>query len=629
MSKKHKKTLLRIIISAGLLITALITERLLPAKSPKLLLLALFLPAYLVIGYDVLSKALRNIVHGAIFDENFLMALATIGALIIGFFPNTESQYAEAVFVMLFYQVGELFQSIAVGKSRKSITELMNLNPDTANLEKSGELIEVHPSEVSVGDIVIVKPGEKIPLDGIVISGSSAIDTAALTGESLPKDITEGDTVLSGCTNTNGLLKIKVTKPFCDSAVSKILELVESAAANKSKSEAFISRFARIYTPAVVIAALLIAGLGPLLSSGGYFANFSDWLIRALTFLVVSCPCALVISVPLSFFGGIGAASKKGILVKGSNQLEAFSKLDTVVFDKTGTLTKGTFAISNVHPKNCTEAELLELCAYAEHYSNHPIADAIKKHFNGKLLISRLKDYKEIPGKGVSALLDGKPLFAGSERLLKDLSVTPTPTTDFGSAIHLAFNNEYKGYILISDEIKPESQRTITELKQNGIKRIVMLTGDRESVAADVSKSLGITHYKASLLPGDKVAAVEELMHENSNGKSTAFVGDGINDAPVLMRADVGVAMGAFGSDAAVEAADVVLMDDSPLKLVTAIKISKKTVSIVRQNIVFALAVKAIVLILSAFGFAPMWLAVFADVGVAFIAILNAMRTLK
>lgn len=629
MSRKHKTTLFRIIISAVLLVCATAISETLLFSSPEWLKLLIFLPSYLVIGYDVLSKAFRNILRGLVFDENFLMTLATLGALLIGFFPNTESQYAEAVFVMLFYQVGELFQSIAVGRSRRSISDLVKLCPETANVEKDGTVTEVDPSEVSVGDVIIVKPGERIPLDGTVLDGCSALDTAALTGESVPQDVTVGDTVLSGCINLNGALKLEVTKPFEDSTVSKILELVETAAANKSKSENFISRFARVYTPAVVIAALLLAAVGPLFGAGGYLQNLSKWVLRALTFLVVSCPCALVISVPLSFFGGIGAASKKGILVKGSNWLEALATVDTVVFDKTGTLTKGSFTVSEIKPKACTPSELIELCAYAEHYSDHPVARPIKSAFCGSVDPDRLKDAAEIAGKGVSSLLDGKPLLAGNARLMADNGVTVPSTPGFGTAIHLMFGGEYKGYILISDELKPDSAEAVAALKQKGVTRLVMLTGDREETAKEISEKAGLSEYRASLLPGDKVTAVEELLATEEKAKKLAFVGDGINDAPVLMRADIGIAMGALGSDAAIEAADIVLMDDSLSKLPTAIDIARKTVRIVKQNIAFALIVKAAVLILSAFGYTPMWLAVFADVGVAFLAILNAMRTLR
>lgn len=628
MNRKHKKTLLRITISAILLIAAVITSALLSEECSEWLRLAIFLPSYLVIGYDVLIKAFKNLFGGSAFDENFLMTIATLGALFIGFFPSTESQYPEAVFVMLFYQVGELFQGIAVGKSRRSISELVKLCPETANIEKDGVLSEVDPSEVSVGDTIVVKPGERIPLDGTVLSGSSSIDTSALTGESMPIEATSGDSVMSGCINISGTLKLTVTRVFEDSAVSKILALVESAAANKSKSENFISRFARIYTPAVVISAVLLGLIGPFFGVGGYVQSLPEWIIRALTFLVVSCPCALVISVPLSFFGGIGSASKNGILIKGSNRLEALASVDTLAFDKTGTLTKGTFTVSEIKPFGCNEAELTELCAYAEHYSDHPTARPIKARFSGSIDTSRLENVTELAGKGVSCTFDGKKLLAGNKDLMQMNGITVSEPSDFKTSVHVALDGEYKGCILISDELKPDSENAINNLKLRGIKRLVMLTGDRDAVAREVTEKLGLSEYRASLLPDRKVAAVEELLSENTSGK-LAFVGDGINDAPVLMRADVGIAMGAFGSDAAIEASDIVLMDDSLAKIPIAIDIARKTVGIAKQNIVFALSVKIAVLILSAFGLAPMWLAVFADVGVAFIAILNAMRTLK
>lgn len=628
MNRKHKKTLLRITISAILLIAAVITSALLSEECSEWLRLAIFLPSYLVIGYDVLIKAFKNLFGGSAFDENFLMTIATLGALFIGFFPSTESQYPEAVFVMLFYQVGELFQGIAVGKSRRSISELVKLCPETANIEKDGVLSEVDPSEVSVGDTIVVKPGERIPLDGTVLSGSSSIDTSALTGESMPIEATSGDSVMSGCINISGTLKLTVTRVFEDSAVSKILALVESAAANKSKSENFISRFARIYTPAVVISAVLLGLIGPFFGVGGYVQSLPEWIIRALTFLVVSCPCALVISVPLSFFGGIGSASKNGILIKGSNRLEALASVDTLAFDKTGTLTKGTFTVSEIKPFGCNEAELTELCAYAEHYSDHPTARPIKARFTGSIDTSRLENVTELAGKGVSCTFDGKKLLAGNKDLMQMNGITVSEPSDFKTSVHVALDGEYKGCILISDELKPDSENAINNLKLRGIKRLVMLTGDRDAVAREVTEKLGLSEYRASLLPDRKVAAVEELLSENTSGK-LAFVGDGINDAPVLMRADVGIAMGAFGSDAAIEASDIVLMDDSLAKIPIAIDIARKTVGIAKQNIVFALSVKIAVLILSAFGLAPMWLAVFADVGVAFIAILNAMRTLK
>ena len=631
MTRKQRKNLYRIIAAAVLLVAAtLVDVFLLPSCGKwEILKLAIYLVPYFVIGYDILWRSAVNISHGQVFDENFLMVVATLGALCIGFFPDTEEQYREAVFVMLFYQVGELFQSVAVGKSRKSISSLMDIRPDCAYIERDGELVPVDPETVAVGDIITVRPGEKIPLDGIVTEGTSDLNTVALTGEADPRAVAAGDAVISGCVNMSGVIKVKVTHTFGESTVSKILELVENSSENKSKSEQFITKFARIYTPAVVIAAVLLAVLPPLVIPGSFIANFPTWLIRALTFLVISCPCALVISVPLSFFGGIGGASKKGILVKGSNYLETLSKVKTAVFDKTGTLTKGTFSVTEIHPENITEEQLLHLAAHAEAFSNHPIAVSLRNAYGKPVNMDAVADVSEITGRGVKAKVDGKTVYAGNAALMQETGLTPAACPAPGTVIHVSYDGKYAGYLLISDTPKETSKAAIAALKECGVERIVMLTGDRKETTEAISKELSIDEYHAGLLPADKVDMVEKLLSENRTDGKLAFVGDGINDAPVLMRADVGIAMGALGSDAAIEAADIVLMDDDPAKIAEAMKISRLTLRIVRQNIVFALAVKAAVLLLGALGLAPMWLAVFADVGVAFLAILNAMRTLK
>lgn len=631
MTRKQRKNLYRIIAAAVLLVAAtLVDVFLLPSCGKwEILKLAIYLVPYFVIGYDILWRSAVNISHGQVFDENFLMVVATLGALCIGFFPDTEEQCREAVFVMLFYQVGELFQSVAVGKSRKSISSLMDIRPDCAYIERDGELVPVDPETVAVGDIITVRPGEKIPLDGIVTEGTSDLNTVALTGEADPRAVAADDTVISGCVNMSGVIKVKVTHTFGESTVSKILELVENSSENKSKSEQFITKFARIYTPAVVIAAVLLAVLPPLVIPGSFIANFPTWLIRALTFLVISCPCALVISVPLSFFGGIGGASKKGILVKGSNYLETLSKVKTAVFDKTGTLTKGTFSVTDIHPENITEEQLLHLAAHAEAFSNHPIAVSLRNAYGKPVNMDAVADVSEITGRGVKAKVDGKTVYAGNAALMQETGLTPAACPAPGTVIHVSYDGKYAGYLLISDTPKETSKAAIAALKECGVERIVMLTGDRKETAEAISKELSIDEYHAGLLPADKVDMVEKLLSENRTDGKLAFVGDGINDAPVLMRADVGIAMGALGSDAAIEAADIVLMDDDPAKIAEAMKISRLTLRIVRQNIVFALAVKAAVLLLGALGLAPMWLAVFADVGVAFLAILNAMRTLK
>ncbi len=612
MSKKQKRTLYRILISAALLIAA----ALLPLEGWVRLLP--FLVPYAVIGWDVLWRAVRNIVHGQVFDENFLMALATVGALCVG-------EYPEAVFVMLFYQVGELFQSYAVDQSRKSISSLMDIRPDYANIEVDGQLEQVDPEDVAVGDAIVIKAGERIPLDGVVLEGSSTLDTAALTGESLPRQVQSGDDVISGCVNLSGLLRVQVTRPFEESTVSKILDLVENSSSKKAKAENFITKFARYYTPAVVIAAAALALLPPLFGAMGW----TDAVTRALNFLVVSCPCALVISVPLSFFGGIGGASRDGILVKGGNYLEVLAKTEIVVFDKTGTLTKGVFNVTAIHPDDCPESELLELAALAESYSDHPISRSLKEAYGLDQDTSRVSDVEELSGRGVRAQVDGRTICAGNDKLMEDIGVHWHPCHHVGTTVHVAVDGRYAGHIVISDQVKDDARQAITALKALGVRRTVMLTGDADAVGQAVASELGLDEVHTQLLPADKVARVEELLGKTSPQGALAFVGDGINDAPVLSRADIGIAMGALGSDAAIEAADVVLMDDKPSKLADAISIARRTLSIVRQNIVFALAVKALVLILSALGLSNMWEAVFADVGVSVIAILNAMRALK
>ena len=612
MSKKQKKTLVRIILSAVLLVAA----ALIPVGG--IVKLVLFLIPYAVIGWDVLWKAIRNIAHGQVFDENFLMAIATVGAFALG-------EYPEGVAVMLFYQVGELFQSYAVGRSRQSIAALMDIRPDYANIEQDGKLVQVDPEDVAVGDTIVIKAGEKIPLDGVVLEGSSAVDTAALTGESLPRDVNPGDDVVSGCINQSGLLKVRVTKVFGESTVAKILDLVENSSSKKARAENFITRFARYYTPVVVIGAVLLAVLPPLLFGG----DWSDWLQRALIFLVISCPCALVISVPLSFFGGIGGASKQGILVKGSNYLEALAKTETVVFDKTGTLTKGTFQVTAVHPDRISEGELLELAALAESYSEHPISRSLREAYQKPVDASRVTDVEEISGHGVRAKVDGHDVYAGNGKWMDRIGASWRNCHRTGTVVHVAVDGEYAGHIVISDAVKPDAAAAIEALKREGVKKTVMLTGDVKAVGEAVAREIGIDEVHAELLPGDKVDQVERLLKNTSGKGKLAFVGDGINDAPVLSRADIGIAMGGLGSDAAIEAADIVLMDDKPSKLAVAVRISRKTLRIVRQNIVFALGIKLLFLALGAFGMANMWEAVFADVGVSVLAILNASRALR
>ena len=617
MSKKQKRMLFRVLASAVLFAVAL----LLPTEG--WLRLFTFLIPYAVIAWDVLWRAVRNIAHGQVFDENFLMALATVGAFCTGFFGQGE--YPEAVFVMLFYQVGELFQSYAVDQSRKSITSLMDIRPDYANIEVDGQLRQVDPEDVAVGDTIVIKAGERIPLDGVVLEGTSNVDTAALTGESLPREAQPGDDVISGCVNLSGLLRVRVTKAFEESTVAKILDLVENSSSKKAKAENFITKFARYYTPAVVLAAVALALLPPLFTS----IQWVDSIQRALNFLVVSCPCALVISVPLSFFGGIGGASKNGILVKGGNYLEVLAKTELVVFDKTGTLTRGVFNVTAIHPDHCGEAQLLELAALAESYSDHPISRSLKEAYGKELDASRVSNVEELSGRGVRATVDGRQICAGNDKLMEDIGVSWHPCHRVGTTVHVASDGVYLGHIVISDEVKPDAKEAITALKACGVRRTVMLTGDAKAVGESVAQELGLDEVHTQLLPADKVTRVEALLGEVSPKGALAFVGDGINDAPVLSRADIGIAMGGLGSDAAIEAADIVLMDDKPSKLADAIRIARRTLAIVRQNIVFALAVKFLVLALSATGAANMWEAVFADVGVSVIAILNAMRALK
>lgn len=612
MNRTQKRDLCRIVASGILLIVAIF---LLPEGWPQLIA---FLAAYLIVGLDVLKRAGTGILHGQVFDENFLMALATLGAMAIG-------EYPEAVTVMFLYQIGELFQSYAVHKSRKSISDLMDIRPDTATVERDGSTITLSPEDVAVGDILVIKPGDRVPLDGVVLEGASTLDTAALTGESLPRTVSVGSEVISGCVNQSGLLRVRAGKPYEESTVAKILDLVENASDKKARTESFITRFARIYTPVVVIAAVLLCLLPPLFLGG----DWSVWALRALSFLVVSCPCALVISVPLSFFGGIGGASKRGILVKGSNYLEALAKADIVVFDKTGTLTRGVFQVTVIHPDEVSEEELMRLAATVESYSQHPISRSIREYYRGPVDAGALSEVREIAGQGVSAKHHGKTIYAGNEKLMDSIGVTLPDCPHTGTVVQIARDDEYLGHIVIADEPKPGSAQAIAGLKRQGVRKTVMLTGDSQAVAREVAEQLHLDAVYAELLPAQKVEHVEALLAQKATGGQLVFVGDGINDAPVLTRADVGVAMGALGSDAAVEAADVVLMDDKPEKLVLAVSIARKTLRIARQNIIFALAVKAAALILVALGLANMWMAVFADVGVTVIAVLNAMRALR
>ena len=628
MTKKQKKVFVRIIIASVLMIAL----HFVPVTGYARF--ALYLIPYLVIGYDILRKAFLGILHGEVFDENFLMAVATVGAMLLGVYQESQGQegeFAEGVAVMLFYQIGELFQAVAVGKSRKNITALMDIRPDYANIEdESGNLEQVDPDDVEIGTIIVVQPGEKVPIDGVVVEGTSTLNTAALTGESVPRTVREGEEVISGCVNNTGLLKIRTTKEFGESTVSKILDLVENSSMKKSKSENFITKFAKYYTPAVCYSALALAVIPTVINLiMGNPANFTTWLIRALTFLVISCPCALVISIPLSFFGGIGGASSCGILVKGSNYLEALAQTKYVVFDKTGTLTKGVFQVTEIHPEGISEEELLKLTAYAESYSNHPISKSLKEAYGQEINKASVSEVEEIGGHGVTASVDGVSVAAGNAKLMRKLGLSYAEKTNVGTVVHVAVDGVYAGYILISDVEKEQSAEAIQALKANGVKKTVMLTGDSKAVAEYVAEKLHIDEVKSELLPGDKVDAVEALLQSKSAKENLAFVGDGINDAPVLSRADIGVAMGALGSDAAIEAADIVLMDDNPMKLALAMKISRKCLRIVYENIVFALGVKAICLILGALGIASMWLAIFADVGVMVIAVLNAIRCLS
>lgn len=634
MTKKQKKVLIRIIVSAVLLVAMAVTFTVLdksgmvnlenPSVMWRCIEIVAYLIPYLIIGYDILKKAFLGIIHGEVFDENFLMAIATVGAMVLG-------EYKEASAVMLFYQVGELFQSYAVGKSRKNISALMDIRPDYANIEKDGKLEQVDPDDVQIGTVIVVQPGEKVPIDGKVVEGSSSLNTSALTGESVPREVHVGDEIISGCVNLNGLIKIETTKGFGESTVSKILDLVENSSMKKSRSENFITRFAKYYTPAVCIAALALAVLPPLVNMiMGNPAAWSKWIIRALTTLVISCPCALVISIPLSFFGGIGGASAKGILVKGSNYLEALSYTKYVVCDKTGTLTKGVFQVTEIHPvSGMTEADLLEKAAFVESYSNHPISKSLKEAYGREIDNNRVTDAREISGHGVSAVVDGHEVAAGNVKLMKKMNIEAAVPASVGTEIHVAVDGKYAGYILISDVVKPNAKEAISGLKAAGVEKVVMLTGDARKVADAVGRELGVDEVRSELLPGDKVDEVEKLIAAKGEKEKLAFVGDGINDAPVLSRADIGIAMGALGSDAAIEAADIVLMDDDPAKIATAMKISKKTLRIVHQNIVFALVIKFACLALGAVGFVNMWWAIFADVGVMILAVLNATRALS
>lgn len=624
-----KKQIVKIVIAALLLIAAVIVEK--TCGLVKWQLLLVYLVPYLFIGFDTLKEAAKGLAHGEAFNEHFLMSIATIGALCIGFLPGAETQYPEAVFVMLFFQIGELFEGYAEGKSRESIAHLMDIRPDVAHVERKGAVEEVGPEQVAVGETILVKPGEKVPLDGVVIEGSTTLNTVALTGESVPRNISEGDEVISGCVNLSGLVKVRTTKSFGESTVSKIIDLVENATENKSKNETFITRFARVYTPVVVFAALALALLPPLFS-GDFMGTFATWLYRALMFLVVSCPCALVISVPLTFFGGIGGASRKGILVKGSNYLDVLSKVDTVVFDKTGTLTHGQFAVTAVHPEKCDERHLLHLAAHVEHYSTHPVGAALRDAFPDEATDGcKLSEVEEIAGQGIKAKVENWTVCVGNAKMMDAIEVKWHDCEHIGTIIHVAIDGEYAGHIVINDKVKEDSAEAIRDLKSLGVRRTVMLTGDRKEVGKDVAEKLGIDEYHAELLPADKVAYVEELINTKpaTPDSQLAFVGDGINDAPVLARADVGIAMGGLGSDAAIEAADVVLMDDKPSKIALAIRIARRTLRIAKQNVWFAIGVKVLVLLLAAFGVATMWMAVFADVGVTVLAVCNAMRALK
>ncbi len=624
-----KQQIIRIAVTVVLLVAAVIIEKF--CDLPIWQLLLIYLVPYLIIGFDTLKEAAEGLAHGEAFNEHFLMSIATIGALCIGFLPGAETQFPEAVFVMLFFQVGELFEGYAEGKSRESIAHLMDIRPDVAHVEHNDKLEDISPENVAVGETIVIRPGEKVPLDGIIIEGNTALNTVALTGESLPRDIAEGDEVISGCVNISGVVKVRTTKSFGESTVSKIIDLVENATESKSKSETFITRFARIYTPVVVFAAIALALLPPLFS-GDFTGTFATWLYRALMFLVVSCPCALVISVPLTFFGGIGGASRKGILIKGANYMDVLAKVGTVVFDKTGTLTHGQFAVTAVHPEKCDERHLLHLAAHVEHYSTHPIGAALRDAFPDEATDGcKLSDVEEIAGQGIKAKVENWTVCVGNTKMMEAVGAQWRDCEHVGTIIHVAIDGEYAGHIVINDKLKEDSTVAIQALKSLDVNRTVMLTGDRKEVGEDVAKELGLSEYHAELLPADKVAYVDELLNSKLStlNSQLAFVGDGINDAPVLARADVGIAMGGLGSDAAIEAADVVLMDDKPSKIALAIRIARRTLRIAKQNVWFAIGVKIAVLVLAAFGIATMWMAVFADVGVTVLAVLNAMRALK
>lgn len=626
MEKENKIRFARIILSAALLGVAVLVEKKCDLSVWQLLLV--YLIPYLIAGYDTLLEAGEKILKGDFFDEDFLMSIATIGALCIGFLPGAETQFPEAVFVMLFFQVGELFEDIAEGRSRKSISALMDIRPDTANVERDGKVLTVNPEEVKVGETIIVKPGEKVPMDGVVLEGTSSLNTVALTGESVPRSISKDDDIISGCVNLTGVIRAKVTKAFGESTASKILDLVENASENKSKSESFISRFAKIYTPVVVIAALVLAFIPPVLS-GDFGGTFATWLYRALTFLIVSCPCALVISVPLSFFGGIGGASSKGILIKGSNYLEALAKVGTVVFDKTGTLTEGVFDVTAVHPETIDEKELLHLAAHVERYSSHPIAISLKNAYPDEADGCSVENVEEIAGHGVRAVVNGKTVCVGNTKMMDAVGAMWKPCEKNGTIVHVSVDGTYVGHIVVSDRIKADSADAIKALKAEGVTKTVMLTGDKREVGEYVASAIGLDEFHTELLPADKVSELEKLLDNKPSGKTLAFVGDGINDAPVLARADLGIAMGGLGSDAAIEAADVVLMDDKPSKIALGVKIARKTLRLARENTFFAIFIKLLVLVLAVLGIATMWMAVFADVGVTVLAVLNAMRALK
>ena len=632
-SHEHEEGSLRgrivlIIVTALLLGVAVYVGKHLQMATWQLLLV--YLVPYLLVGHETLGEAAEGIAHGDVFNEDFLMTVATLGALTIGFLPGAETEFPEAVFVMLFFQVGELFEGYAEGRSRDSIAHLVNIRPDVAHVEREGQTLDVSPEAVSVGEVVVIRPGEKVPLDGVVEEGTSALNTVALTGESLPREVVEQDEVLSGCINLSGVIRVRTTKAFGESTVSRIIALVESADESKSRSESFITRFARIYTPIVVCAALILAFIPPLLTEAGFAASFATWLHRSLIFLVVSCPCALVISVPLTFFGGLGGASRHGILVKGSNFMDVLARLDTVVFDKTGTLTRGVFAVEAVHPDHFNERELLHLAAHVEHYSTHPIGAALRAAFPEESTDGcRVEHVEEVAGRGIRAIVEGRQVCVGNARMMTDLGAMPHECHLVGTVIHVAVDGVYAGHIVITDQVKTDSREAIALLKKEGVHHTVMLTGDREAVAAHVAQELGLDEYHAELMPADKVTHVERLLREEAATGSLAFVGDGINDAPVLKRADLGIAMGALGSDAAIDAADVVLMDDNPSKIALAVRIARRTIRIARQNVWFAIGVKVAVLLLATVGIGTMWMAVFADVGVTVLAVLNAMRALR